>query len=62
MQSGEIGKIVLVQINVATGEGVLVGADHSEGTRASEPSVLVRSRGCSRTPPRPHGSVNTNEK
>src|SRR5207237_10744770 len=26
------------------------------------PSVLVRSRGCSRTPPRPHGSVNTNEK
>src|SRR5438270_665616 len=28
----------------------------------SVPSVLVRSRGCSRTPPRPHGSVNTNEK
>src|SRR5262245_25232670 len=26
------------------------------------PAVLVRSRGCSRTPPRPHGSVNTNEK
>src|SRR5579859_2891676 len=25
-------------------------------------AVLVRSRGCSRTPPRPHGSVNTNEK
>src|SRR2546425_6933319 len=28
----------------------------------SVPPVLVRSRGCSRTPPRPHGSINTNEK
>src|SRR5437879_9801644 len=28
----------------------------------SVPSVLVRSRRCSRTPPRPHGSINTNEK
>src|SRR4030081_3462990 len=28
----------------------------------SIPSVLVRSRGCSRTSPRPHGSINTNEK
>src|SRR5215472_5333802 len=28
----------------------------------SVPSVLVRSRGCSRTPPRPYGSVNTSEK
>src|SRR4029077_13452561 len=28
----------------------------------SVPSVLVSSRGCSRTPPRPHGSINTNEK
>src|SRR6266702_2439378 len=28
----------------------------------SLPPVLVRSRGCSRTPPRPHGSINTNEK
>src|ERR1039457_2666281 len=27
----------------------------------SVPSVLVRSRGCSRTPPRPHGSIDTNE-
>src|SRR5213593_2994425 len=27
----------------------------------SVPSVLVRSRRCSRTPPRPHGSINTNE-
>src|SRR5579864_4951667 len=26
------------------------------------PPVLVRSRGCSRTPPRPHGSIHTNEK
>src|SRR4029077_165389 len=29
---------------------------------SSVPSVLVRSRGCSRTPPRPHGSIHTNEK
>src|SRR5450759_998621 len=29
---------------------------------ASVPSVLVRSRRCSRTPPLPHGSINTNEK
>src|SRR6266481_4886056 len=28
----------------------------------SVPSVLVRSRRCSRTPPRPRGSINTNEK
>src|SRR5579863_9592335 len=28
----------------------------------SVPPVLVRSRGCSRTPPRPHGSINTKEK
>src|SRR5215475_6824754 len=28
----------------------------------SVPSVLVRSRRCARTPPRPHGSINTNEK
>src|SRR2546422_11330476 len=28
----------------------------------SVPPVLVRARGCSRTPPRPHGSINTNEK
>src|SRR6202023_3040999 len=28
----------------------------------SVPPVLVRSRGCSRTPPRPHGSIDTNEK
>src|SRR6266536_2925521 len=28
----------------------------------SVPSVLVRARRCSRTPPRQHGSINTNEK
>src|SRR5215813_4565721 len=28
----------------------------------SVPSILVRSRRCSRTPPRPHGQINTNEK
>src|SRR5712691_8324961 len=32
------------------------------GLAGSVPPVLVRSRGCSRTPPRPDGSVNTNEK
>jgi DNA-binding transcriptional ArsR family regulator len=29
---------------------------------APVPPVLVRSRRCSRTPPRPHGSIDTNEK
>src|SRR2546426_5442779 len=29
---------------------------------SSVPPFLVRAHGCSRTPPRPHGSVNTNEK
>src|SRR6267143_6312592 len=28
----------------------------------SVPSVLVRSCGCSRAPPRPHGSINPNER
>src|SRR6266404_6548888 len=28
----------------------------------SVPTLLVRSPGCSRTPPRPHGSINTKEK
>src|SRR5256886_14621482 len=37
----------------ASGGGCLAG---------SVPPVLVRSRGCARTPPRPHGSINTNEK
>src|ERR1700722_5080680 len=37
----------------ASGGGCLAG---------TLPSVLVRSRRCSRTPPRPHGSINTNEK
>src|SRR5258707_5533071 len=36
-----------------SGSGCLAGA---------VPPVLVRSRGCSRAPPRPHGSINTNEK
>src|SRR5438270_11095626 len=35
---------------------------HLRVLREAVPSVLVRSRGCSRTPPRPHGSINTNEK
>jgi hypothetical protein len=30
--------------------------------RVAAPSVLVRSQRCSRTPPRPHGSINNNEK
>src|ERR1700730_8550575 len=37
----------------ASGGGCLAG---------SVPPVLVRSHRCSRTPPRPHGSINTNEK
>src|SRR5207248_2876084 len=41
------------EAGTAPGGGCLAG---------SVPPVLVRSRGCSRTPPRPHASVNTNEK
>src|SRR5438876_10209509 len=41
------------EARTASGGGCLAG---------SIPPVLVRSRGCSRTPPRPRGSVSTNEK
>src|SRR5262249_16171147 len=41
------------ETRTTSGSGCLAG---------SVPSVLVRSCGCARTPPRPHGSVNTNEK
>src|ERR1700736_3697153 len=41
------------EARTASGGGCLAG---------SVPPVLVGSRGCSRTPPRPHGSVKTNEK
>src|SRR6266480_4264287 len=41
------------EARTASGGGCLAG---------SVPPVLVRPRGCARTPPRPHGSINTNEK
>src|SRR6202158_2540626 len=41
------------EARITSGGGCLAG---------SVPPVLVRSRRCSRTPPRPHGSINTNEK
>src|SRR5580693_7211938 len=37
-------------------------ASGSRCLAGSVPPVLVRSRGCARTPPRPHGTVNINEK
>ena len=39
--------------------GTISGGGYVAG---SVPPVLVRSPGCSRTPPRPHGSINANEK
>src|SRR2546430_12818589 len=41
-----------LEARTTAGSGCLAG---------SVPSVLVRSRGCSRAPPRPHGPVDTNE-
>ena len=41
------------EARTASGDGCLA---------RSVPSVLVRSPGCARTPSRPHGSINTNEK
>src|SRR5215472_3535180 len=41
------------EARTASGGGCLAG---------SVPSVLVRSRICARTPPRPHGSISANEK
>src|SRR5256884_7896535 len=52
IHGGRTAPSLPAEARTATGGGCLAG---------SVPPVLVRSRGCSRTPPRPHGSVNTNE-
>src|SRR5713226_265669 len=53
IHGGRTAPSLPAEARTASGGGCLAG---------SVPSVLVRSRGCSRTPPRPHGSINTNEK
>src|SRR5439155_3463195 len=53
IHGGRTAPSLPAEAGTASGGGCLAG---------SVPPVLVRSRGCSRTPPRPHGSINTNEK
>src|SRR6266404_1010094 len=53
IHGGRTAPSLPVEARTTSGGGCLAG---------SVPSVLVRSRGCSRAPPRPHGSINTNEK
>src|SRR5438093_11283043 len=53
IHGGRTAPSLPAEARTASGGGCLAG---------SVPSVLVRSRRCSRTPPRPHGSINTNEK
>src|SRR3989449_1507858 len=53
IHGGRTAPSLPAEARTASGGGCLAG---------SVPPVLVRSRGCSRTPSRPHGSVNTNEK
>src|SRR5436190_8261445 len=53
IHGGRTAPSLPAEAGTVSGGGCLAG---------SVPPVLVRSRGCSRTPPRPHGSVNTNEK
>src|SRR6266852_5388285 len=53
VHSGRTAASLPAEARTASGVGCLAG---------SVPSVLVRSCGCSRTAPRPHGSINTNEK
>src|SRR6266704_251268 len=53
IDGGRTAPSLPTEARTASGVGCLAG---------SVPSVLVRSRRCSRTPPRPHGSINTNEK
>src|SRR5437588_1094928 len=53
IHGGRTAPSLPAEARTASGGGCLAG---------SVPPVLVRSRRCSRTPPRPHGSVNTNEK
>src|SRR5467141_1050324 len=53
VHGGRTAASLPAEARTTSGGGCLAG---------SVPSVLVRSRRCSRTPPRPHGSTNTNEK
>src|SRR2546429_672342 len=53
IHGGRTAPSLPAEARTASGGGCLAG---------SVPPVLVRSRGCARTPPRPHGSINTNEK
>src|SRR6266516_6842058 len=53
VHGGRTAPSLPAKTGTASGDRCLAGA---------VPPVLVRSRGCSRTPPRPHGSINTNEK
>src|SRR6266581_9751616 len=52
VDSGRTAPSLPAEVGTISGGGCLAG---------SVPPVLVRSRGCSRTPPRSHGLVNTNE-
>src|SRR5438445_7710459 len=53
IHGGRTAPSLPAEARTASGGGCLAG---------SVPSVLVRSRGCARTAPRPHGSINANEK
>src|SRR2546430_1445554 len=53
IHSGRTAPSLPAEARTASGDRCLAG---------SVPPVLVRSRRCSRTPPRPHGSVNSKER
>src|SRR5437016_12813705 len=53
IHGGRTAPSLPAEARTASGGGCLAG---------SVPPVLVRSRGCARTAPRPNGSTNTNEK
>src|SRR5262249_3913567 len=53
IHGGRAAPSIPAEARTASGGGGLAG---------SVPPVLVHSPGCSRTPPRPHGSINPNEK
>src|SRR2546423_13779267 len=53
VHSGRTTPPLSSETRITSGGGCLAG---------SVPPVLVRSRRCSRTPPRPHGSVNSKER
>src|SRR5208283_4504635 len=53
IHGGRTAPSLSAEARTTSGGGCLAG---------SVPPVLVRSRRRSRTPPRPHGSINTNEK